>query len=161
MQWLPEYGVGIVAMGNLTYTGWSRVTADAFQRLDETRGLQPRIVQPSPALLEAQRSVTQLIARWDDALASRLAAENLFLDVSSDRRRGELQTLHEKYGECSPEAASFEFVENALRGRWTVGCERGKLTASITLAPTQPPKVQSLAVRPAGSAQVPDGSCSR
>src|SRR6267143_129918 len=24
MQWLPEYGVGIVAIGNLTYTGWGR-----------------------------------------------------------------------------------------------------------------------------------------
>ena len=25
MRWLPDYGVGIIAFGNLTYTGWSRV----------------------------------------------------------------------------------------------------------------------------------------
>ena len=161
MQWLPEYGVGIVAMGNLTYTGWSRVTTDAFQRLEKTGGLQPRTVQPSPALREAQRSVTRLIAQWDDQLASSIAAENLFLDASADRRGAELQGLHEKVGSCSPEVSSFDLVENALRGRWTVGCERGKLVAAITLAPTQPPKVQFLTVRPAGSAQVQDGSCPR
>jgi CubicO group peptidase (beta-lactamase class C family) len=161
MQWLPEYGVGIVAMGNLTYTGWSRVTADAFRRLEKTGGLQPRAVQPSPALLEAQRSVTRLIAQWDDRLASEIAADNLFLDISADRRRAELQALHDKVGACSPEASPFEFVENALRGWWAVGCERGKLMASITLAPTQPPTVQFLTVRPAGSAQVQISSCSR
>jgi hypothetical protein len=38
-------------------------------------------------------------------------------------------------------------VENALRGQWLVDCERGKLLASVTLAPTMPPKVQFLNVR--------------
>ena len=28
MTWLPDYGVGIVAFGNLTYTGWSGTRDD-------------------------------------------------------------------------------------------------------------------------------------
>ena len=42
MQWLPDYGVGIIAFGNVTYTGWSRVVGEAIDRLDRTGGLQPR-----------------------------------------------------------------------------------------------------------------------
>jgi CubicO group peptidase (beta-lactamase class C family) len=30
MSWLPEYGVGIVAFGNLTYTGWNRPAAASY-----------------------------------------------------------------------------------------------------------------------------------
>ncbi len=33
----------------------------------------------------------------------------------------------------------FDSVENALRGKWTMSCERGKVAAALTLAPTMPP----------------------
>ncbi len=77
MSWLPEYGVGIVAFGNLTYTGWGRVTASAFDILANAGGLQPRSPRASPALTGARDAVSTLIVRWDDALADSLAAENL------------------------------------------------------------------------------------
>jgi hypothetical protein len=161
MQWLPEYGVGIIAFGNLTYTGWSRVTNDVLARLEKTGGLQPRTIQPSASLLDAQRSVTRLVAQWDDRLATSIAAENLFLDLSADRRRAQLEGLHDKYGSCSSDVTPFDIVENALRGQWTVACERGKLRAAITLAPTMPPRVQYLSVRPAASVEVPSGVCAQ
>jgi CubicO group peptidase (beta-lactamase class C family) len=148
MSWLPDYGVGIVAFGNLTYTGWSRVTSNAFDVLVKTGGLQPRAPKPSPALVEARDAVSRLIVGWDDQLADRIAAENLFLDQSKERRRAELGALHARYGACTP-GGGFDVVENALRGQWTIGCERGKLEVAITLAPTLPPKVQFLSVRPA------------
>jgi CubicO group peptidase (beta-lactamase class C family) len=151
MRWLPEYGVGIIAFGNLTYTSWSRVVGEAIYRLHRTGGLQPREQQPSSALVAARDWVSKLIVRWDDELAEKIAAENLFLDRSRDRRRKEIDDLRAKAGSCSmPE--TFDFVENALRGRWTMGCERGKLEVAITLAPTMPPTVQFLSVRaaPAG-----------
>lgn len=33
MRWLPDYGVGLIAFGNLTYTGWGRVVNDAIDAL--------------------------------------------------------------------------------------------------------------------------------
>jgi len=42
MRWLPEHGVAIIAMGNLTYTSWGRVTEDALDALERTGGLKPR-----------------------------------------------------------------------------------------------------------------------
>jgi N-acyl-D-amino-acid deacylase len=149
MRWLPEYGVGIVAFGNLTYTGWGRVVDDALERLSKTGGLQPRVPRPSRALTEAREQVSSLVREWDDGLADRIAAGNLFLDRSKERRRAELEDLRARLGTCAP-ASNFDNVENALRGQWIMSCERGRARVSITLAPTMPPRVQFLEV-----AQVP------
>jgi hypothetical protein len=147
MRWLPDYGVGIIAFGNLTYTGWGAPVDAALAALAKTGGLQPRVVQPSPALVAARDATAQLVVRWDDAAADRIAANNLFLDQTRDRRHAELEDLHAKVGACSA-GSGFDFVENALRGDWTMNCERGKLQVSITLAPTMPPKVQYFSVKP-------------
>jgi hypothetical protein len=147
MSWLPEYGVGIVAFGNLTYTGWSRVMTDAQNALVKIGRLQPRTPKPSAALTEARDAVSRLIVGWDDKVADRIAAENLFLDQSRERRRAELDGFRAQYGACTP-GTNFDVVENALRGQWTLQCQRGKLRVTITLAPTMPPRVQLLDVRP-------------
>jgi CubicO group peptidase (beta-lactamase class C family) len=116
MRWLPEYGVGLIAFGNLTYTSWPRTFDTALAALARTGGLQPRAIEPSPALTSARDEVAGLIVRWDDA------------------------------------GSGFDHVENALRGDWTMTCERGRLKVAITLAPTMPPKVQFISVSPATDA---------
>jgi hypothetical protein len=148
MQWLPDRGVGIIAFGNLTYTGWGGVTNAAFDVLAKTGGLAPRAPQASPALVAARDSVSRLVDRWDDTLADDLAAENLFLDRSKDRRRADVERVRGRLGVCTP-PSTFAWVENALRGGWTMTCEGGSIQMSVTLAPTMPPKVQSLRVIPA------------
>jgi CubicO group peptidase (beta-lactamase class C family) len=149
MLWLPDYGIGIVAFGNVTYASWTRVANTAMEAFVKTAGLQPRQPQPSPALVEARDNVSRLIAHWDDALADRIAAENLFLDQTKARRRAEIEQLKMSVGACRPDVAAFDLVENALRGGWTMTCDKGKLQVAITLAPTMPPTVQFLSVRPA------------
>jgi CubicO group peptidase (beta-lactamase class C family) len=158
MTWLPEHGVGIIAFGNLTYASWGRVATEAFERLSKSGGMAPRLPAPSPALTRARDAVSRLIVKWDDALAEEIAAENLFLDQSKDRRRSELERLHEAVGACAP-GSGFDFVENLLRGRWTMSCEKGKLEIAITLAPTTPPKVQLLGVRVAPNAPARAEAC--
>ena len=102
--------------------------------------------------MDARSQVTKLILDWDDALARSIAAENLFLDRSLDRRRADIATLQAQAGRCKA-ANGFAYVENALRGRWILPCERGDLLVSITLAPTMPPSVQFLEVTPAPPAE--------
>ena len=157
MRWLPDYGVGVIAFGNVTYTDWNATVAAVIDRLDKTGALEPRKVQPSPALVAARDDVSKLIVQWDDALADRIAAQNLYLDRSKDRRHSEIEGLRAKTGACTT-PTKFDYVENALRGQWTMSCERGALQVSITLAPTMPPTVQYLAVRE-GTVAPPPGPC--
>ena len=147
MAWLPDHGVGIVVLGNRTYAGWRGAVDRAFDALARTGGLQPRVPQPAPALLDAKDAVSKLIAAWDDRLADAIAADNLFLDESKDRRRADLDLLRSRHGTCRP-TGRFE-AENALRGEWRLACDRGEVSASVTLAPTMPPKVQHVSLRSA------------
>ena len=146
MRWLPEYGVGLIGMSNQTYQGFNGLFNDATAALHRTGALQPRVVQPSPALLKAQSDVSQLIIQWDDELANRIAADNLFLDAAADARKNRWKELAQQHGTCRP-ATSID-PENALRGEWRMTCERGWLNVFITLAPTMPPKVQLININP-------------
>ncbi len=145
MRWYPEYGVGIIAMGNRTYTRFADVVDESIELLAETGGLVPRVPQPSPVLLTRQDQVSRLIQSWDDALADDLAAMNLFLDEPRERRRAAIeQVVAAAGGECRPEGEID--AENALRGRWRMRCRDGDLRVSITLSPTVPARVQALDV---------------
>jgi hypothetical protein len=160
MRWLPEYGVGLIAFGNLTYTNWPRTFDGALDALSRTGGLRPRQIAPSPALSAARDDVARLVVAWDDATADRIAAVNLFLDQSRERRRAALERLRSEVGACTA-GKGFDRVENALRGEWTMSCERGRAKVAITLAPTMPPKVQYMTVTSlADGAEIPRaGTC--
>ncbi len=101
---------------------------------------------PAKALVEARERVTRLVVDWDDGLARSLAAENLFLDRSMERRRAEIAALLEQVGACEA-GSGFAYVENALRGKWVLPCARGEVVVAVTLAPTMPAGVQYLEVK--------------
>ena len=160
MRWLPEYGVGIIAFGNRTYTNWGAVSNEALSLMLKTGGLVPRQPQPSAVLNARREAVSRLVLHWDDRLADSIAAVNLFLDRSRDRRKAEIAKLQTELGPCRA-GSGFDVVENALRGQWTMPCERGALHLSITLAPTTPPTVQffEVARSPGTAAPPPRGYC--
>ena len=130
MRWLPDYGVGVIAFGNLTYAGVGGPIGEAVDALARTGGLQPRTVLPAPALVAARDAVSKLIIEWDDGLADTIAAENLFLDWSKERRRKYLDDLRTRVGVCS-HAAKLRLrrerppwaLDDELRARQAAGCD--------------------------------------
>jgi hypothetical protein len=91
--------------------------------------------------------VSRLVTKWNDALADSIAAMNLYLDESKERRRIAMAGPWIKPGENCHDEGPF-VVENALRGRWRMRCDNGDLRVSMTLAPTEPARVQFLEVVP-------------
>ena len=147
MRWLPDYGVGIVALGNLTYTGWTGVIDQSFEILSRSGGLKPREPQPAPVLLAMQEQVTRLVREWKQPLADSIAAMNLFLDESAGRRAADIAKMSNAVGgDCK--AVGPILAENALRGVWRMQCVNGALSIGITLAPTEPARVQQFTVVP-------------
>jgi len=104
--------------------------------------------------------VSSLVVKWNDATADRIAAVNLFLDHDKAHRKADLEALRAQVGACQP-GSGFDRVENALRGDWTMACERGRVRIAVTLAPTMPPKVQALTVATVspGADLIPQPTC--
>jgi CubicO group peptidase (beta-lactamase class C family) len=144
MRWLPESGVGVVAMINVTYGGpaLGKSMQAALLALHRSGGLTPRAKQPSAALREVMAQVNGLLRRWDDGAARKLAAENFFLDTSLEARRKEFQELSSRHGSCRPDGVLE--AENALRGHWRLRCERGAVRFYATIAPVPPARLQQL-----------------
>lgn len=145
MTWLPEHGVAVLCLANVTYAGCGRAVSDALDALAETGALKPRVPRSAPALAKAREDVSRLVTDWDDALADRIFADNVFLDRSRESRRSEIEKLRARHGECRGEGPIE--TRNSLRGGWLMSCERGHLRVDVTLAPTSPPRVQWISVR--------------
>lgn len=145
MLWLPDYGVGLFAMANLTYVGPAEPINQALDAFLKSGGLQKRELPASPILTQTRDRVVKLWKAWDDSEAKQLAAVNLFLDAPVAQRREEIRKLKEEVGECT--ATGPVIAENWLRGQFNMKCQKGTVGVFFTMAPTQPPAVQHLAFR--------------
>ena len=145
MMWLPDYGVGLFAMANLTYSGPSEPISRALDAMMKTGGLEKRELPASPMLAKMREHIFHLWNSWDDTEAKQIASMNLFLDAPIAQRRAEIAQLKDEVGECT--AAGPVIAENWLRGQFNMTCRNGLVGVFYTLSPTQPPLVQHLAFR--------------
>lgn len=155
MAWLPEYGVGMFAMANLTYAAPAPAISEGWDVLMKTGALQKRELPVAPILFQTRQAVLGLWQEWRDEDVKRIAAMNLLLDISADRRREEMAKLKAVVGSCS--GAGPLIPVNWLRGRFELQCEKADVAVAFTLAPTQPPRVQYLAFqqKPKGATSSP------
>jgi CubicO group peptidase (beta-lactamase class C family) len=144
MRWAPDYGLGLIALGNRTYAPMSAATLEGLLLAITAGKLPQRTLPPAPALLAAQEGVQRLLAAWDDDLADRLTAMNFFLDRSRESWRQEFAQVRDDHGDLQPEGA-FE-AENALSGHWRLRSARGWVDIWLALAPTLPPRIQALEI---------------
>lgn len=139
----PEYGVGIMAFCNLTYTSpWPlrEVEKLLFDKLD----LEPRKLPVSDILTERQEQVVELIKHWDPELEEKILAENFYLDRSREDRMAEFQKVFDQAGELQSDGELQPF--NQLRGLFTLQGENGEVRVFFTLSPEKDPKIQQLNV---------------
>lgn len=141
MRWLPQHGVGVFAMANLTYAPMGRLTAEVLNLLHDTGALKPRVPSASPTLIQATAAVARVVDAWNDDAARAIAAPNFFLDESLEARRESAKNAREGLGACTPEPIK---AENALRGTFRMACEKGWIDVTLTLTPSRPPRIQHL-----------------
>jgi CubicO group peptidase (beta-lactamase class C family) len=145
MAWLPDYGVAMFAMANLTYAGPAEPISQAWDVLLKTGGLQKRELPPSPVLTETRSHIVNLWNHWDTAEAKQITAMNFFLDTPVPQRISEMDKLKQQVGACS--AFGPLRAENWMRGQFNITCEKGTVGVFFTMAPTMPPKMQHLEFR--------------
>ena len=148
---LPDRGVAAFAMTNLTYTPGAQGVRDLLEGLDRLGLIPKRKPAASAALLAARDGIVQLYAKFDEALLGRIADRTYLVYDPPARLARQLESLRARHGACK--ATEHVEPENALRGKATLACERGKLELEFTLTSEVPPLLQSMAlasVLPAG-----------
>jgi CubicO group peptidase (beta-lactamase class C family) len=142
----PEYGIGIMAFGNLTYVG--SVVRSANYRVIESlmnQGLfVPRSLPVSTILAKRKEQVAELIMHWDPQLEHKIVAANLYLDISREVRMAEARNL---LGQCGEIIAVGPIdPENQLRGSFILEGNKGNVEVFFSLSPEAEPKVQWLSL---------------
>lgn len=137
----PDYGIGIMAFGNLTYTG--PLPANKIGKLlFEESPLKPRQLPISDILAQRQEQILAFIQSWDAQLEEEIVAENLYLDESRERRMAHAQDIFEKAGAIN--TVDEMVPSNQLRGTFKIQAENGVIEVYFTLTPENDPKVQKL-----------------
>ena len=140
-RFYPEYGIGIMAFCNLTYTTpWP--LKKIRKLLFETSELNSRKLPVSDLLSERQKQIVQFIQNWDSELETKILAENFYLDKSKESRRSEVQEILKKAGAI--QTIDKINPRNQLRGSFKIHAKNGIIHIFFTLTPEKLPKVQQL-----------------
>jgi CubicO group peptidase (beta-lactamase class C family) len=139
---LPNHGVGIFAFANRTYAGPSAPVWDVAMALHRAGFLKDRAAPVGVELAGAYRAVGAIYQHGDVAGGGDVLAMNFLLDRDSAGWGRDLANLKKQVGECDTTAPVT--ATNALSGEFTWRCTHGRVTGSVLLAPTHPPRIQSL-----------------
>lgn len=139
----PEYGVGIMAFCNLTYTSpfpYAKISSLIFGSGE----LQKRTLPVSDILTKRKVEIVELIQNWDTELEEKIIAGNFYLDRSREHRMSQIKEIFNKAGAIQ----NIEDMEpiNQLRGSFELKAENGSINIFFTLTPEKYPKVQQLDV---------------
>jgi CubicO group peptidase (beta-lactamase class C family) len=152
-QWriLPDYGIGVVAFGNRTYSPITLVNLHVLDTLIKMAGLQPRQLPPSAILEKRKNELVKLLPDWNNAEASGIFAENFFPDYPID-------TLKKYAGLYFANAGKIIAVkemkpENQLRGSFILEGEKSDIQIYFTLSPENPPLIQEYRIK-----EIPKGN---
>lgn len=140
-RFFPEFGIGIMAFCNLTYTTpWPLAEIEAL--LYEKGMMKPRELPVSDILEKRKNQLVILIQTGNKGLEESILAENFFLDSSKEHRYSEYKAILAQVGEIKNVTALKP--NNQLRGSFTLEAENGDVEIFFTLTPEKDPKVQQL-----------------
>lgn len=146
-QWrmLPEYGIGVIAYGNLTYANLGAVNWAVLDTLLSMAKLKPRQLPVSQILQQRKAELVSLLPDWTNAEKNPIFAENFFPDHSLENRRKAAQALFSKLGKV---VRVGELIpENQLRGHFVIEGEQGAADVFFTLTPENPALIQQLDIK--------------
>jgi CubicO group peptidase (beta-lactamase class C family) len=167
MRWHPATGLGVIVLGNGTYTPAGRLAGAILGELVPrcgvaagarrtttgalVRGPVPGDGEPWPQTLAARAEVDELLQDWDDERADKIFAPNVAWDQPYAARHVQLGRVRERIGSFAPDPDRAPEYDSPASCRWWLRGERGCVQVDIGLAPLTQPQVQSLrlAVPPA------------
>ena len=146
-QWriMPDYGIGVVAFANRTYSPFSTVNLRVLDTLIKLADLKPSQLPPSAILEKRKNELVKLLPDWNNAEQTGIFAENFFPDYPIDTLKKEAKDLFAKAGKII--AIKEIKPENQLRGTFILQGEKTDIQIFFTLSPENPPLIQEYHIR--------------
>ncbi len=146
-QWriMPEYGIGVVAFANRTYSPFGTVNLRVLDTLIKLAGLKPSQLPPSAILEKRKNELVKLLPDWNNAEQTGIFAENFFPDYTIDTLKKHARDLYTKAGKII--AIKEMKPENQLRGSFILQGEKTDIEIYFTLSPENPPLIQEYHIR--------------
>lgn len=142
-RFFPEFGIGIMAFCNLTYTTpWP--LAEIEKLLYDKGVMEPRKLTVSAILEKRKNQLAILIQTGSKDIEQSILAENFFLDQSKESRYTEYKAILAQAGEIKNVTSLTP--QNQLRGSFMMEGKNGNVHIFFTLTPEKEPKVQQLDV---------------
>ncbi len=137
----PEYGIGVMAFCNLTYTSPYPFN-DIGKLIFETAGIEQRKLPVSDILKKRQEQIVELIQSWDPELEAQILAENFYMDNTRELYVKQMKEFMEKAGPIQSVGDIDPY--NQLRGTFEIQGENGTVEVFFTLSPEKDPLIQML-----------------
>jgi CubicO group peptidase (beta-lactamase class C family) len=142
---LPDYGIGIISFGNLTYTPCTAINTQVIDTIIALAALKPKPVAVSPILEKRKSELFQLLPDWNNAARAGIFAENFFLDYFPDSLRKDAQKIFLRAGKVLG-VRPLNALNN-LRGSFVIEAEKKNIEVWFTLTPEAVPLIQEYRIR--------------
>jgi len=145
-QWriLPDYGIGIVVFGNLTYASMGAPLTAAVDSILNWAELKPRQLPSSVILEKRKKQLLALLPSWKDAPQAGIFADNFFDDYFITDLQSQSEYAFEKAGKIL--SVSEVAAANQLRGYFIMKGEKGSIKIWFSLSPEPDPMVQAIRI---------------
>jgi CubicO group peptidase (beta-lactamase class C family) len=142
---LPEYGLGVIYFGNVTYASTGTPNTMVMDTLIRMAQLKPRQLAPSNILTQRRNELVKLLPDFTNATTSGIFADNFFSDYFTDVMKKDANAIFAKAGKI---VNVREVVpENQLRGYFIMEGEKANIFVSFTLTPENPGLIQEYRIR--------------
>jgi CubicO group peptidase (beta-lactamase class C family) len=146
MRWLPEKGIGAVALANVTYAPMGELTQALLEVLDDGGVLPPDHPVPDQLVRPAGEALAVLLLGWRNEVAEALFADNVGPDLDLDRRAETAGALVASLG-SDPRVERITATTRTA-GRLELRGAAATRTIRFELSPQPEPRIQLYEVEP-------------
>ena len=131
VRFLPERGVGLVALTNLQGADLAAVADGALEILNASGALARREIAPSPALARAVAGAVALYDDFQPATYAELFAPSFRAALPDAAVIATIEKLRAVHGRCESGAATVAKLESPNAGAFLVPCASGALELRV------------------------------
>jgi CubicO group peptidase (beta-lactamase class C family) len=148
MRWLPERGLGVVALANVTYAPMGELAQAMLEVIDDAGALPPSHTVAADRVGPAAEALADLLLDWQDTTAASVFADNVALDQPYERRAEAARALLVTLG---PGARVVALGATTRTAGWVqVAGERATRRITFQLSPESSPRIQLYEVEQPG-----------